>query len=261
VTFLSIYQHFREEERPFIDSILEWKSQVAERYTSKLTDFLDPRQQHISKALILPTDSIEVRLWGGYKGAERKRALLLPPFHEDIEDKDFGVSLYELEYPKKFVKIEHRHLLGSLMGLGLKREKFGDLLLTENQAQLLLAEEIADYVRLNLTQVGRHTVSCKPQTLETLIQTSAQWDERQGSVASLRLDAVLAEVYRQPRSKINEFIRAGLVKVNWKVIEKPAYELTPGDDLSVRGFGRSRIMSIDGETRKGNIWLKFGILK
>jgi RNA-binding protein YlmH len=261
VTVLSIYQHFREEERPFIDSILEWKSQAAERYTPKLTDFLDPRQQHIIKALISPTDQIEVRLWGGYEDAERKRALFLPPYHEDIEDKDFGVSLYELNYPKKFVKIEHRHLLGSLMGLGLKREKFGDLLLTEDRAQLLLAEEIADYVRLNLNQVGRHTVSCEPQAIEALVHTSTEWDERQGSVASLRLDTVLAEIYRQPRSKITEFIRAGLVKVNWKVIEKPAYELTPGDDLSVRGFGRSRIVSLEGETRKGNIWLKFGILK
>lgn len=261
MTVLSIYQHFREEERPFIDSILEWKHQVIERYTPKLTDFLDPRQQHIIKALISEGDQVDVRLWGGYENAERKRALLLPPYHEDIEENDFDVSLYELIYPKKFVTIEHRHLLGSLMGLGLKREKFGDLLLTEDRSQVLLAEEIADFVRLNLNQVGRHSVRLEPQSFKELIIPFTEWDERQGTVASLRLDAVLAEIYRQPRSKLTEFIRAGLVKVNWKVIEKPAYELTPGDDLSVRGFGRSRIVSIEGETRKGNLWIKFGILK
>ncbi|HSU79736.1 MAG TPA: YlmH/Sll1252 family protein [Candidatus Angelobacter sp.] len=257
---MTIYQHFREEERPFIDSILEWKSLVAERYTPKLTDFLDPRQQHIIKALISESDQVVVKLWGGYENAERKRALLLPPYYDDIGVKDLGVSLLELNYSKKFVKIEHRHLLGSLMGLGLKREKFGDLLLTEDRTQLLLAEELEDFVRLNLNQVGRHPVSCTPQSFDELVIPSVEWDERQGSVASLRLDAVLAEIYRQPRSKMTEFIKAGLVKVNWKVVEKAAYELTPGDALSVRGFGRSRIVSIEGETRKGNIWVKFGIL-
>ncbi|HET6871623.1 MAG TPA: RNA-binding protein, partial [Sporolactobacillaceae bacterium] len=69
---MSIYQHFREEERPFIDSILEWKHQIIERYTPKLTDFLDPRQQHIIKALISEGDQVEVKLWGGYENAERK---------------------------------------------------------------------------------------------------------------------------------------------------------------------------------------------
>ncbi len=257
---MSIYQHFREEERPFIDHFNEWKEQVRERYTPKLTDFLDPRQQTIVKALTRANDDVTIKLWGGYEDAERKRALILPPY-SDIEDLDFGVSLYQVNYPKKFVTIEHRHLLGSLMGLGLKREKFGDQLFSEESVQVIVADEIGDFVRMNLTQVGRATVSFDPIDWPDIVPPVVEWEDRQGSVPSLRLDVILAEIYRIARSKAGELVRSERVKVNWKVVDKPSYELTPGDDLSVRGFGRSRVTSIDGETRRGNLWIRYGLLK
>ena len=47
-----IYQHFRPEEREFIDQVLNWKEYVEQTYTPKLTDFLDPREQQILKMII-----------------------------------------------------------------------------------------------------------------------------------------------------------------------------------------------------------------
>lgn len=258
---MSIYQHFRDDERPFIDNFTEWKAQVLERFIPKLTDFLDPRQQEIVKALTPLNDEVSVQLWGGYKGAERRRALLLPPYVEEGGLEAFKLKLFTLQYPKKFVAIDHRNLLGSLMGLGVIREKFGDLLITEDDTQLIVAEEIADFVRMNLTQVGKASVTCELISWESICLPDVQWDEHQGSVTSLRLDVVVAEMYRLSRSKATDLIKAERVKVNWKTIDKPSYELTPGDDLSVRGFGRSRVIAIEGETRRGNHWLRFGILK
>ena len=46
---MSIYQHFRPEEREFIDQVLNWKNLVENTYAPKLTDFLDPREQQILK--------------------------------------------------------------------------------------------------------------------------------------------------------------------------------------------------------------------
>lgn len=46
-----IYQHFRKDERAFIDQALEWKRIVQEQYRMKLTDFLDPREQVILAAV------------------------------------------------------------------------------------------------------------------------------------------------------------------------------------------------------------------
>ena len=49
VKYMSIYQHFRPEERGFIDQALNWKDFVENKYAPKLTDYLDPREQQILK--------------------------------------------------------------------------------------------------------------------------------------------------------------------------------------------------------------------
>ena len=52
------------------------------------------------------------------------------------------------------------------MSLGLKREKFGDILTGEDTIQLMLAEEIADYVLMELTQIGKAKISLKDSSSE-----------------------------------------------------------------------------------------------
>src|SRR5690625_6105776 len=71
---MSIYQHFREEEQPFIDQVLSWKEQVERTYQAKLTDFLDPREQQIIDMLTgTAGDDLQVKLDGGGTYSERKR--------------------------------------------------------------------------------------------------------------------------------------------------------------------------------------------
>ncbi|KPD01215.1 hypothetical protein LR69_00372 [Geobacillus sp. BCO2] len=48
---MELYQHFRKEEHPFIDQVLEWKEMVSRQYAPKLTDFLDPREQQIVQSI------------------------------------------------------------------------------------------------------------------------------------------------------------------------------------------------------------------
>ena len=49
---MSIYQHFRPEEKDFIDQAMNWIDQVKNSYAPKLSDFLDPRQQEILTSLL-----------------------------------------------------------------------------------------------------------------------------------------------------------------------------------------------------------------
>ena len=120
----TLYQHFRPEERGFIDQVVEWKEQVENQYAQKRTDFLDPREQHILLSIIGTDGSVRVAFFP--EKGERKRALIYPDYYEPSEE-DYGICLYEIHYPAKFVTIEHRQILGTLMSLGLKREKFGDI--------------------------------------------------------------------------------------------------------------------------------------
>src|SRR5690606_32228771 len=119
---MNIYQHFRKHEREFIDQVLQWKMNVEDTYSPKLTDFLDPREQEIVRTIIGSQGVVQVEFFGDAPLCERKRAFIYPEYIEAEQD-DFRIVLFEIEYPKKFVTIEHPQVLGSLMSLGLKRSK------------------------------------------------------------------------------------------------------------------------------------------
>ena len=55
---MSIYQHFRPEEKEFIDQVLTWKSYVEMNYAPKLTDFLDPREQLLFNPLLVIMENV-----------------------------------------------------------------------------------------------------------------------------------------------------------------------------------------------------------
>lgn len=256
---MNLYQHFRPEEKPFIDELMDSVEDVLQRYSPKRFDFLDPRQQQMAYEVIGSDEEVTLSFAGGSPHAERKRLLLLPPY-QPVDMEAHNLMLFTVEYPRKFTTIGHRDLLGSLMSLGLKREKFGDLLFKDEQVQFVVAEEIAEYVKLNLTKVGTSPVSLKETSLDDILIVPKVWKEQSGTVSSLRLDTVLSEIYNTSRGKSSEWIGKDLVKVNWKTVSQPSYSLQAGDQLSVRGKGRSKVIEIEGKTKKGKWRIISGIL-
>lgn len=246
---MSIYQHFRPEEKEFIDQVLNWRNQVENTYAGKLTDFLDPREQQIVKSIIGENSEIKYAFFGGYDDAERKRAFLYPDYYQ-IEEEDFQISLFAVEYAKKFVTIEHPQVLGSLMSLGLKRSKFGDILIQNDSVQLIVSKEIEPYISLQLESIGRASINLKQIPLTDVLISEEQWQESSLTCSSLRLDAVIAAIFNISRQKSQTFIGSKLVKVNWTVIENTSFECREGDMISVRGYGRAKVIEIEGKTKK-----------
>jgi RNA-binding protein YlmH len=246
---MNIYQHFRPEEREFIDQVINWREYVEQSYAQKLTDFLDPREQQILSTVIGKHPDVKWELSGGAPGTERKRALLFPEYMEAQKD-DFQVKLFAIEYARKFINIEHRQVLGSLMSLGLKRGKFGDILIDGDTVQFFAAAEIADYITLQLESIGRATINLTELPLEQAVATGEEWNEMNFTVSSLRLDTVLSSLFNLSRQKSQLLIQHGHVKVNWTAIENAAFECGEGDIISARGYGRAKMITIEGKTKK-----------
>ncbi|MFD1705813.1 RNA-binding protein [Siminovitchia sediminis] len=253
----SIYQHFRPEEKPFIDTVFDWRHLVENTYSPKLTDFLDPRQQYILQSVIGEGGDIQFGLFGGQEQSERKRALLYPDYFQP-EEEDFQVGLYEIEYPKKFVRIEHPMVLGSLMSLGLKRDKFGDILVGEDQIQFFSSKEIERFLLSELKEVGRAAVRLKAIPLTKAIETTEKWNEKEVSAASMRIDAIVSAAFNLSRQKSQVLIEQKRVKLNWKTVENPAAECMEGDIISGRRLGRCKIIDVLGTTKKNKARLKIG---
>ncbi|CAM3697301.1 RNA-binding protein [Mesobacillus zeae] len=246
---MNIYQHFRPEEREFIDQVFGWKEYVETSYSARLSDFLDPREQQIVKSFFGMQSEVKCDFFGGFEGAERQRALIYPDYMEATQN-EFQITLFELEYAKKFVRIEHRQVLGSLMSLGLKRGKYGDILLAEEQVQFLAAAEVAEYVKLQLDSIGRAGISLKEIPLHRAVGQEERWHEVAVTISSMRLDVIVSALYNISRQKSQLYIQQGKAKVNWAAVENPSFMCGEGDVLSIRGLGRAKIVTVEGKTKK-----------
>ena len=257
---MSIYQHFRPEEKEFIDQVINIRNYVENTYAPKLTDFLDPREQIILSQIIGNNQEVKFQLFGGYEQAERKRALIYPDYFQ-VKQEDFSLSLLEVNYPKKFVTIEHPNVLGSLMSLGLNRSKYGDIIIHNEDVQMIVEKEMEDYVRLQLDSIGKSKVTLTPQSFENIITHEEDWIEITTTTSSLRLDTIVSSIYNFSREKAKNYILQGLVKVNFALNENVAFLCEEGDVFSVRGEGRSTIKSIEGKTKKDKYRIVIGKLK
>lgn len=253
-----IFQHFRPEEKTFIEQVVGWKREVEDRYAPKLTDFLDPRQQLISTSIIGINGGVLTEASGQFDEAERKRLLIYPDYFQPSEE-DFNIAICELQFPSKFIQLKHPDVLGALLSIGLDRSKFGDIRLAESTVQFAVAKEILEYVIVNLDSIGKAKVHVKeiPEGA-SLLPVESHWIDQVLTTSSMRLDTVLASIYPISRQKAAMLINAGKVKVNFAVREQVAFELHESDLVSIRGYGRLVIKSIEGRTKKEKIRIKIG---
>lgn len=254
---MNIYQHFRNDEKVFIDSCQQWKESVERTYAPKLTTFLTPREQQILALIIGKNEDCQVSFFGGHESAERKRALLYPSYFEP-QSEDFEISLFNITYNHKFHSLRHPQIVGTMMSLGIKREKFGDVLLAEHQAQVIVSKDIADYVVLHISKIGQAGVTLTEIELSEVMVVQDVWQEKTVTSSSLRIDNILASMTNLSRNKTQEYITGGKVKVNHKIIEENAYECHEGDLISARGLGRFKVISIEGKTKREKWRILFG---
>jgi RNA-binding protein YlmH len=248
-----LYMHFRQDERQMVERSLDWVRRAADRDQLVVTPFLDPREQYILQTVARREPELVFFVDGGYPDAERRRAVVAPSYV--AEDPGlFGLAFFRIETLGG--GLEHPDVLGALLGLGIKREKIGDILPHGSGADVVVAEEIGEFIRLHVGQVGREHVTIKKISREELTLPEQRLAIRTVNVASMRVDAIVSEGFRLSRSKAALLIRNGRCKVNWVVVDKPDHLISEGDLISLRGFGRVRVESVDGTTRKGRTWVK-----
>lgn len=257
---MGIYQHFREEEHAFIDQVLSWKTEIERTFVHKLTDFLDPREQQIIKSVIGATNDLSIRFYGGGEYSERKRAVIAP-FYEEVTENSFQLTIVQAAYHSKFVTLTHPDVMGAFLSLGLKRGTLGDIFVNDGIVQIIMSKEIAPYVLTNLTAIKNTNIKLVEIPFSSVLESRPNWIKSNQIVSSLRLDTVLKEIYNVSRKTATDFITKNLVKVNFKTVTDRAFSLYEGDLISVRTKGRSKLISVNGQTRKKNLNITIARLK
>ena len=211
---------------------------------------------------VLPVDRRDIRRGTAQAlmpGAERTVAYYLPEYlaPEDWLADGVVACLRATFYEKN--ALTHRDMLGALMGAGLRRDAIGDIYVAEDHCDFFVLDELAQYLLDNLTSAGRTALKLRRLPLCEVERPPERLRELRVTVSSLRLDGVLSAAFHVSRADAAQAVNAGRVAVNGAVCVKPDRQLAPQDVLALRGKGKLRILSLDGETKKGRQAVTVGI--
>ncbi len=224
-------------------------------YVLTNTNFLDIYQQSTVLEHLKKRPEVHFELYGGFCDSERKIAVFFPDYMDGVdyikENTDLS-PIVSLKITKdSFSTLSHRDYLGAVMGLGIKREAVGDILVTDGGADMAVIRNVAGYIKENLTSVGRGSVKVEiSDTFETAHGT-ATFEEKRCYVSSMRLDGVLSAAFSLSRNTAAEKIRRGEVLMNGVVMSKSDVKVPFGAKLVIHGSGKVIIKEDAGITKKG----------
>jgi len=239
-----------EEEKILIARACDAVNLCERQNCIKFVGFLTPLQQELVRRK-MPESTAKTTFFGGYPGAERTLFAVLPDY---LEEEDAAELISVVEITGRDLKtLRHPDFLGSLLGLGIKREKIGDILITDDKCLVLVTKGIEDYIVENLTKVGRCGVRVRKVSLGEIEIPQKNAEIIHSTVAALRLDSVIAAAAKTSRSVACTYISEGRVFLNWTQADNAAARVKPGDSFSVRGIGRFKLLEEVGETKKGRL--------
>ncbi|MBQ9871148.1 MAG: hypothetical protein IJM27_04380 [Eubacterium sp.] len=235
-------------------------SELAERAYSGnrylYTDFLGMSELAVYHAMEQELSFVPSETFGGTDACERR---IVRFGSEEL----FG---YPEEYPIRLLKVEavqekfadtltHRDFLGSVLGLGLEREKIGDIFLRDNAGYMFVHEGVSDYIRENLTFV-KHTkvrvleLSDVPEELAPKLRVETL------VVSGNRIDSILARLYHLSRGEAQQMVQGEYIFVNGRAVTQTSKALKEGDVVSVRHHGRFRFAGEGSRTKKDRLNVK-----
>lgn len=204
------------------------------------TGFLEP---NVSAHLLreLRERGVQGNAWGGFPGA-RRRVVTAYPSHVP-EASTTLVALYLA------VPADESAARSSLRAGGVPADLLGDAIEHQDGISLVTSEPLDPRLQEPVTVGGR---SVTPTILPLDHAASGSLRRVQAVVPSLRVDVIGAKAFRVSRSYFSKGVAGGKVSVNGRPAGKSS-NAEAGDEVYAEGLGRLRVLSVDGETRRGNV--------
>ena len=240
------------EDRLLLAKIWDKLTAGMRRDIPAATCFLSPRELEMARFLF--GDVPGLQSFGGFADAERRMLVYLPEYWDeswcDTEDAPFvclRASFYEGDM------LSHRDFLGALMGAGIGRETVGDICVGQSSCDFFVTKEIAPYILQNFLSAGRTRLRLAKIPLAEVSVPEPETKEIRDTLASLRLDSVISAGFRIGRSLAAQHVTAGKAAIDGLPCEKPDKPVSEGCKISVRGLGKIKLDTVNGQTKKGRI--------
>ena len=253
-----------KEDKILLGTIEDRIEQCETNYMITNSLFLNLRQRAIVNNLCKGHRGLRYDFFGGYDDAERVIAVFLPDYIAGItgdyfvdNQEESPILIVRAHKAKGTKKLTHGDYLGSVLGLGIKREMVGDILVREDGADIVVMGEIGEFLLFNYEKAGRTELTLSLHPISELTVPAQRTEEKSDTVASLRLDNMVSSAFGISRGSAAEAIRRGIVFVNNLEASKIDIKLKEWDKIVLRGKGKVVLKSIGGQSRKDRTYVTF----
>jgi RNA-binding protein YlmH len=236
-----IHPSLDSDDKILISNIYDKLERSYLRQIPEYSDFLDNRQMGLVKNTFSFLKD-EIKFDGGIKNSEWQLCYLA------LEYCSLPVNIIKISNLDKS-KISHSDVLGSIMAHGIKRQKIGDIIIS-NEIFFAVKEEITSYILENLIKISTYNVKLEIATNNENIKRDYEFLDINTTVSSLRLDCVISSILNLSREKSKELILSGRVNLNHFEILDNRKLLSKNDVISIKKFGRFILSEINGQTKK-----------
>ena len=258
-----IMQEYRnQEERLLVAKILDKLEFTKTKNKIQYTDFLNLYEQDLADKLLKKIGYKNYYFFGGKEMTERKLLIIYPEkLTEEMVRKNHSkiVSIIKIQLPNDLKdEYDHRRYLGAIIKLGIEREKTGDIFVRSLGADIIVKNEIVNFLMQNLNSLTRfQSAEIIEEDIKELKDVVIEKMEISSVIISLRLDNIVSVLARTSRSKAVDILDQERVFVNAKLETKPSKQLNVGDVITIRGKGKFEFKKIEGMTKKGRYVVKF----
>ncbi|WP_115641196.1 YlmH/Sll1252 family protein [Clostridium putrefaciens] len=191
-------------------------------------------------------NNIASNVSGGFDDAERR------VIRFNGSGSDYPIQIIKIINKSKFCELLHKDYLGVLMSLGVKREKFGDLIVQNNECYLPVTYDILQYILMNLKVIGKN-----PCMVEILRDSESipgyNFKVNVYLASSNRIDVIVSSITNFSRVKSQQYIKAGKVLIDYVICYEKSEAVRSTNTITIRGYGKYKVGDIIGTTSSGRL--------
>lgn len=220
-----------------------------------VSNFLTVAEQEIFILESKKYPTLTLTFDGGIKNAEYQKAII----NSDDKIIDSEISIIKISFNPKYLTLSHRNLLGTMIHLGVSRNRIGDIVIKDDYALVAICSNLITFFKENLTSIHHQEVKIDEYFEEVILEDNGV--EKTIFLQSVRLDSVIAQAFNLSREESSEIIKREMVKVNQKVTVKSFQNLKACDIISVAHKGRIKIIDDSTLSRSGRVVMKIKIYR
>lgn len=204
------------------------------------------------------TENANPLFFGGYDSASRNVCGFFDGTYAENLTTDEKYEMFPIKAVtvtfRSYDRVTHRDFLGAILSTGLERSVLGDIAVADDYAVVFCLDTAVDIID-GLTKIGNVGVKTQQGIMRELPEAKYETFDR--TVTSLRLDRLVGACANISCNRSASLIKSGQVSADFSVCLNVSCILKENSVISVRGYGRFRLMKVVGETKKGKIHVVF----